>query len=202
MIFTEYADHKLMMRASCCLCLLSFAALSAQADLANKADEDGFVALSQWEGDRSVWKINGELIQGRSNGVNPAPLLIPGREFSTFELRFEARVMEGAVRVKVLGPGRGPVGVALEIDTRTVYWSIQSSHGYFLFSNTPGEWAEYRVMVRGGGFRVDRNGKRPAHHVGLGDGPQTGQLALQLVDDEPSIVELRKMRIRESLPAR
>src|SRR5207249_10224750 len=75
------------------------------------AQEDVFISLidgpylAGWEGDRDAWKLDGGVLAGRSDGSSPAVLVVSGREFGDFELRFEARVHRGAVRVKMRGPG-------------------------------------------------------------------------------------------------
>src|SRR5206468_2715313 len=66
-------------------------------------------------GNRHAWKLDDGVLTGRSDGSLPAVLVVSHREFGEFELRFEARVHRGAVRVKMHGPGPGPLGVALEI---------------------------------------------------------------------------------------
>src|SRR5437899_6646566 len=103
------------------------AAMTQQAPT-KAAEEDGFVSLingpdlAGWEGNSHAWKLDDGVLAGQSDGSSPAVLVVRGREFGGFELRFEARVRRGAVRVKMRGPGPGPLGVALEINSATVEW--------------------------------------------------------------------------------
>src|SRR5215831_6265265 len=90
------------------------------------AEEDGFVSLMNasdwagWEENHNAWNLQRDALAGRSNGSSPIILVVKGRDFGDFELRFEALVNRGAVRVKMRGPGPGPLGVALEINAERV----------------------------------------------------------------------------------
>ena len=85
----------------------------APASPTKAAEEDGFSSLinepdlAGWDGNRHAWKLDDGVLTGRSDGSLPAILVVSSREFGDFELRFEARVNRGAVRVKMRGPGPG-----------------------------------------------------------------------------------------------
>ena len=126
---------------------------------AKAAEEDGFSSLingpdlAGWEGNQHAWKLDDGVLVGRSDGPSPAILVVSGREFGDFELRFEARVHRGAVRVKMHGPVSGPLGVALEINSATVEWFHNSKSAFVVANNRPDEWKEYRVSCSGTCFQ-------------------------------------------------
>jgi hypothetical protein len=121
---------------------------------------------------------------------------VSGREFADFELRFEARVHQGAVRVKMHGPGPGPLDAALEINSATVEWFSNSTSAFVVANNRPDEWNEYRVIVRKRQFKLWQNGiPSPLELVVSHDA--RGQLSLHLAERKPSGVALRRIRIKE-----
>ncbi len=120
-----------------------------------------------------------------------------GREFGDFELRFEARVHRGAVRVKMHGPSPGPVGVALEINSRTVEWFSNGASSFVVAYNRPDEWKEYRVLVAKQRFQAWQNGIPSALDLSISDADAKGKLSLHLSEGTPSDVSLRRIRIRE-----
>jgi hypothetical protein len=135
------------------LCLIVALAIAPQQAPTKAAEEDGFASLinepdlTGWDGNQHAWKLDVGVLTGRSDGSSPAILVVSGREFGDFELRFEARVHRGAVRVKMHGPGPGPLGVALEINSATVEWFSNSASAFVVANNRPDEWKEYRVVV-------------------------------------------------------
>jgi hypothetical protein len=124
-------------------------------------------------------------------------LVVSGREYGDFELRFEARVHRGALRVKMHGPGPGPLGVALEINSATVEWSVTSASGFVVANNHPDEWKEYRVVVREHLFKVWQNGIPSALDLAVSHVDAKGKLSLHLSEGKPSEVALRRLRIKE-----
>src|ERR1017187_8190188 len=125
------------------LFLIVALAIAPQQAPTKAAGEDGFASLinepdlTEWDGNRHAWKLDDGVLTGRSDGSSPAILVVSGREFGDFELRFEARVHRGAVRVKMHGPGPGPLGVALEINSATVEWFSNDASSFVVAYNRP-----------------------------------------------------------------
>jgi hypothetical protein len=156
------------------LCLVVTLTVATQ-QVPTKLEEDGFVSLiegselAEWEGARHAWKMENGLLVGRSDGSAPAVLTVTGREFEDFELRFEVRDYQGAVRVKMHGPAPGPMGVALEINSGAVEWFGNGSSVFVIASNRRNEWNEYRLVVRQNRFKVWQNGTPSALDLAVAD---------------------------------
>jgi hypothetical protein len=190
-----------MLRSLLLLVLVVLA--SAQQKVAANADEKGFVLLSagpdlkDWEGERHAWSMSDNTLEGKSDGSSPTVLVVRGRDFGNFELRFEAKIRRGAVRVKMSGPGPGPPGVALEINGKMVEWFTPGAPGIAAARNTPDTWSEYRVVVRQGQFKLWKDGKPSAMDLVVGDMNLRGSISLHLADGTPSEVALRRIRVKE-----
>jgi len=85
-----------MLRLVLLFLIVDFAIAPQQAPT-KPAEEDGFVSLIKvldlrgWNGNRQAWKLeDAGVLTGRSDGSSPAILVLSGREFGDFELRFEA----------------------------------------------------------------------------------------------------------------
>ena len=179
-------------------------ALSIAPQAPTKAEEqDGFTSLinepdlTGWDGNRYAWNLDGGVLTGRSDGSSPAILFVSGREFGDFELRFEARVHRGAVRVKMHGPGPGPLGVALEINSATVEWFGNNVSAFVVANNRPDDWNEYRVVVGAHRFKVWQNGIPSSLDLAVSHADSKGKLSLHLSEGKPSEVALRRIRIKE-----
>jgi hypothetical protein len=185
------------------LFLIVAPAVAPQQAPTKAAEEDGFASLingpdlAGWEGNRHAWSLDDGVLEGRSDGSSPAVLVVSGREFGDFELRFEARVHRGAVRVKMHGPGPGPLGVALEINSATVEWFVTSASAFVVANNRQDEWKEYRVVVREHLFTVWQNGIPSALDLAVSHVDAKGKLSLHLSEGKPSEVALRRLRIKE-----
>ena len=193
----------LMMLRLVFLFLIVALAIAPQQAPTKAAGEDGFASLinepdlTEWDGNRHAWKLDDGVLTGRSDGSSPAILVVSGREFGDFELRFEARVHRGAVRVKMHGPGPGPLGVALEINSATVEWFSNDASSFVVAYNRPDEWKEYRVVVGEHRFKVWQNGIPSALDLSVPHADAKGALSLHLSEGKPSEVALRRIRIRE-----
>ena len=178
-------------------------AITPQQAPTKAAEEEGFASLinepdlAGWDGNRHAWKLEGGVVTGRSDGSSPAILVVSGREFGDFELRFEARVHRGAVRVKMRGPGPGPVGVALEINSETVEWFGSGASAFVIANNRPDEWKEYRVVVQGHLFKVWQNRIPSALDLAVPHVDARGKLSLHLSEGKASEVALRRIRVKE-----
>ena len=103
-----------MTRAAFLLSLGSYAG-AAQILMTGEAG-DGYKSLFNgrdlglWIGDQQRWKVERGVLTGTSGGKSASALVLGGREFGDFELRFDLRVMHGAGGVQMRGPGVGPLG--------------------------------------------------------------------------------------------
>jgi hypothetical protein len=192
-----------MLSSGFLLLLVSFAVAPPEQAPTKTAEEEGFASLinssdlAGWEGNRHVWKLDDGVLAGRSDGSSPAMLIVSSREFGDFELRFEAQVHRGAVRVKMHGPGPGPLGVALEINSATVEWFNNGTYAFVAANNRPDEWKEYRVVVRQERFKVWQNGIPSGLDLAVSHVEARGKLSLNLSEGKPSEVALRRIRIKE-----
>jgi hypothetical protein len=185
------------------LFLIVALAIAPQQAPTKAAEEDGFASLinepdlTGWYGNQNALKLADGLLTGRSYVSSPAILVVSGREFGDFELRFEARVHRGAVRLKMHGPGPGPLGVALEINSATVEWFSNSASAFVVANNRPDEWKEYRVVVGEHRFKVWQNGMPSGLDLAVSHADAKGKLSLHLSEGKPSEVALRRIRIKE-----
>ena len=189
------------MRAAFLLCLASFAA-PAQTLTTDEASA-GYVCLfngrdlGQWVGDPEQWNVKGGVLTGTSDGKSVSTLVLGGREYGDFELRFDLRVTRGAGGVQMRGPGRGPLGVELEVDTRFARWLINGSEFIAVFSVKAGEWNAYRVVCKGGQFEVFHNGRSSAETIVVTHLQPRGKLWLVMPTGAPSDIEFRNIRLKE-----
>lgn len=166
--------------------------------------EDSFVPLieesdlSNWEGNTTAgWTLEDGILRGRADGRSPTLLMLKDRDPGDFELRFEALVHKGAVRAKMRGPGPGPLGVAVEINSDKVEVVTNGVSFFTAASNRPDEWNEYRVLFRGSNLKLWKNGIPAPYDMAGSHMKETGRLSLHLSDHEPSDVSLRRLRIKE-----
>jgi hypothetical protein len=187
--------------AATLVCVALF--IAAAQELAS-LQKDGFVplmkesGLSDWEGNTtSGWTLENGILRGRADGRSPAFLMLKDRDPGDFELRFEALVHKGAVRVKMRGPGPGPLGIAMEINSDKVEVVTNGTRFLIETSNRPDEWNEYRVLFRGSNLKLWKNGIPAPYDIAGSHIKETGRLSLHLSDQEPSDVSLRRLRIKE-----
>jgi hypothetical protein len=167
-------------------------------------EKDGFGSLikesdlSDWEGNTTAgWTLENGILRGRADGRSPAFLMLKDRNPGDFELRFEALVHRGAVRVKMRGPGPGPLGIAVEINSGEVELVTNGMPFFTAASNRPDEWNEYRVLLRGSNLKVWKNRIPAPYDMVASHMNETGRLSLHLSDHEASDVSLRRLRIKE-----
>ncbi len=195
-----------VLRLAVLLCIVPLVAASQQA--LDDAKEKEFILLIKgadwvgWESNRNTWKVEEQVLKGRSDGFLPAVLVVSDRDFSNFELRFEACVHRGSFSFKMRGPGPGPLGVALAINAETVEWFGNGTSVFVAASNHPDEWNAYRVVVREGRFKLWKNGIPAALELTVAHVDAKGQLSLHLSVGNPSEIALRRVRIKEILDPR
>jgi hypothetical protein len=149
-----------MTRFAFLMCLASFAA-PAQILMMHEVIE-GYVSLSNgrdmgdWVGDQQQWKVEQGVLAGTSDGKSASMLVLGGRDYGDFELRFDLRVKQGAGGVQMRGPGMGPLGVGLEVNTSVVRWFGNGLPFVVVSSVTRGEWNAYRIVCKGSSFDLFR----------------------------------------------
>ena len=165
--------------------------------------QDGFVSLfngrdlAPWAGDETQWKVEQALLTGASDGKSVSALVIDSRDYGNFDLRFDLRVKRGAASVKMRGPGKGPLGVELEVGEAFVRWLVNGSVFAVVSNVKPGEWNSYRIVCKGDSFDVFQNGQTTTYTVSAAHQPPRGKLAFTLPAGAASEIELRNIRIRE-----
>jgi hypothetical protein len=171
--------------------------------LASFAQDNGFVSLFNgrdlvpWAGDETQWKVEQALLTGASDGKSVSTLVIDSGAYGNFELRFDLRVKRGAASVKMRGPGKGPLGVELEVGESVVRWLVNGSPFAVVSNVKPGEWNAYRIISKGDTFDVFHNGQRTTYTIVAGHQPPRGKLAFTLPAGAASEIDLRNIRIRE-----
>jgi len=184
--------------------LVCVALFIAAAQESASQEKDGFVPLikesdlSDWEGNTTAgWTLENGILRGRADGRSPALLMLKDRDPGDFELRFEVLVHKGAVRVKMRGPGPGPLGIAVEINSDKVEVVTNGLSFFIAASNRPDEWNEYRVLFRGPNLKLWTNGIPAPYDLAGSHMKEKGKLSLHLSDYEASDVSLRRLRIKE-----
>src|SRR5437868_1892072 len=120
-----------MTRVVFLMCLVSFASRSQM--LTRGEASEGYVSLfngrdlGSWVGDQQRWKVERGVLRGASDGKSASTLVLGGRDYGDFELRFDLRINHGAGGVQMRGPGTGPLSVELEVDTSAVQWFVNGS---------------------------------------------------------------------------
>ena len=199
-----------MTRAAFLLALGSFAG-AAQILMTGEAG-DGYKSLFNgrdlglWVGDQQRWKVERGVLTGTSGGKSASALVLGGREFGDFELRFDLRVMHGAGGVQMRGPGVGPLGVELEVGasitcaltiTSCVQWMMNGSPFVIVSSVQPGEWNAYRVVCKGSTFDVYLNERNTTYTIAAAHVPPRGKLWLVMPVGVPSDIQFRNIRLKE-----
>ena len=197
-----------MTRAAFLLALGSFAGFAQT--LMTGETSDGYKSLfngrdlGQWTGDQH-WKVEGGVLTGTSDGKGTLPLVLGGREFGDFELRFDLRVIHGAGGVRMRATGTGPMGVELEVGasktcaltiTSCVQW-IMNGSPFPMASVQRGEWNTYRIICKVSTFDVFLNGRSTAYTVSAGHMTPRGKLSLVMPAGAPSDIEFRNIRLKE-----
>jgi hypothetical protein len=190
-----------MIRAAFLLCLASFA-VPAQILIIGEAIE-GYVSLfngrdlGHWVGDQQQWKVERGMLTGISDGKSASALVLSDHDYGDFELRFDLRVKHGAGGVQMRGPGMGPLGVGLEVNTSVIRWLGNGLPFTIVSSVKPGEWNAYRVICKGSSFDLLQNEMRTDYTIVAGHLPPRGKISLIMPQGEPSDIEFRNIRLKE-----
>jgi hypothetical protein len=195
-----------MTRAAFLVRLASFAplarALPAQMLMMGEASE-GFVSLfngqdlGRWEGDEQQWKVERPLLRGTSDGKSAAGLVLTGREYGDFDLRFDLRVTRGAGGVRIRGANAGPSGVELEAGAEGFRWLVNGSLRAVIAPLAQGRWNACRITAGGDRFEVFLDSRKPAHTSVVERLAPRGRLSLTMPSGVPSDIAFRNIRLRE-----
>jgi hypothetical protein len=124
-------------------------------------------------------------------------LVLTGRDYGDFQLRFDMRVKLGAGAVQMRGPGRGPWGIAVEVGTSSIQWLMNGSFFCMASSVEPGDWNSYRIVARSEHFQLFRNEVSTAYEIIAGHGLSKGKLSILMPTGMTSEIELRNIRLKE-----
>jgi len=153
--------------------------------------------LGDWVGDQQQWKVQRGVLTGTSDGKSASALILGGRDYGDFELRFDLRVKQGAGGVQMGGPGMGPLGVGLEVNTSVVRWFRNGLPFAIVSSVKPGEWNAYRVVCKGTSFDLFQNELKTDYTIVAGHLPPRGKISLIMPTGAPSDIEFRNIRLKE-----
>jgi hypothetical protein len=181
--------------------LWSLGSFAAAQRLVIREPGDGYESLcngrelGQWIGNQQRWKVERGVLTGTSAGKAACALVLGGREFGDFELRFDLRVTHGAGGVRMRG--LGALGVELEVGASIVRWIMNGSPFVVASSVQPGEWNAYRVICKGSEFKVFRNERNTAYTIEASHYPRRGMLSLVMPAGAPSSVEFGNIWLKE-----
>lgn len=182
------------------------------------ADEPGYRSLfngkdlSGWEGDTTLWKVEGEAIVGDSPGIKHNQFLCTKEDFGDFELKLEFRVKDGAgnsgvqFRTKKL-PNTTEVS-GYQADLGEKYWGClydESRRNKVLVQASPeldkvlkkGDWNEYTIRAEGDHITLKINGVTTVDYKEADAAiARSGIVALQVHSGGPMRVDFRNIRIK------
>jgi len=201
--------------ATLCCAVTSPLWLSAQ-------EESGFVSLFDgqslegWEGDTSLWKVQGKTIVGDSAGIPHNQFLATRKTYANFELRLEFRLEEGRgnsgvqFRSKRVADSSEVSGYQADIGEQ--YWGClyDESRRNKILAKAPAalddvlkknDWNTYTIRAVGPRVTLAINGLTTVDYTEAdADIAREGVIALQVHSGPPLRVAFRNIRLKE-LPA-
>ena len=168
--------------------------------------------LAGWEGDTTLWKVEGDAIVGDSPGIKHNQFLCTKEEFGDFELKLEFRVKDGAgntgvqFRTKKVPDSTEVSGYQADLGDK--YWGClydESRRNKILVTASPdleqalkkADWNEYLIRAEGDHITLKINGvttvdyKEPDAMIA-----RSGIIALQVHSGGPMRVDFRNIRIK------
>jgi hypothetical protein len=213
-------EHSRRWGAAACLATLCwglFAPLWISAQ-----DEPGFVpllngeSLDGWEGDLSLWKVQGKTIVGDSAGIPHNQFLATRKTYGNFELKLEFRLEEGRgnsgiqFRSKRVADSTEVSGYQADIGEQ--YWGClyDESRRNKILAKAPAalddvlkknDWNTYTIRAVGPRVTLAINGLTTVDYTEAEAGiAREGVIALQVHSGPPLRVAFRNIRLKE-LPA-
>lgn len=183
------------------------------------ADEPGFVPLfngkdlSEFDGDKELFKLVDGVIVGDSPGINHNQFLKTKKTYDDFELRLEFRLKDGVgnagvqFRSKAVPDSTEVIGYQADIGEK--YWGAlydESRRRKVLVPVDPkldsvfkkSDWNEYIIRGEGKHITLKINGETTTDYTEPDpEIPQMGFIALQVHSGPPMKVEYRNLRIKE-----
>ena len=201
-----------------CALGLACGALAMFASAITAADEPGYRTLfngkdlAGWDGDTTLWKVEGDAIVGDSLGIKHNQFLCTKEEFGDFELKLEFKVKDGAgntgvqFRTKKIPDSTEVSGYQADLGDK--YWGClydESRRNKILVSASPdlekvlkkSDWNEYAIRAEGDHITLKINGvttvdyKEPDAAIA-----RSGIIALQVHSGGPMRVDFRNIRIK------
>jgi Domain of Unknown Function (DUF1080)/Carbohydrate esterase, sialic acid-specific acetylesterase len=183
------------------------------------ANEDGFASLFDgksldgWEGDRKLWRAEGESIVGDSPGIRHNDFLTTTRRYGNFELRLDFKLHGGTGNSGIQFrservPGSHEVS-GYQADIGEKYWGclydesrrnkvLVQAPGELEQVLKPGDWNSYVIRAEGNRVVLRINGLQTVDYVEADQSiPRTGVIALQVHSGPALRVDFRRLRIKE-----
>jgi hypothetical protein len=197
---------------TCCAVLIFISSLLP-------ADEPDFQPLfngkdlSEFDGDKDLWKLVDGVIVGDSPGIKHNQFLRTKKHYENFELRLEFRLKDGIgntgvqFRSKAVPDSTEVEGYQADIGEQ--YWGClydESRRRKVLAQADPklaevlkkNDWNEYVIRAEADHITLAINGVTTVdYRESDADIPRTGFIALQVHSGPPLKVEFRKLRIQE-----
>jgi hypothetical protein len=169
--------------------------------------------LGKWDGDPRLWKVDGGVIVGSTDGVEPLKgntfLIYRGERFKDFELRLEMKLRNHNSGVQFRSEALdGWVVKGLQADAAQNAWwgSIYDEKGTrgVIVNGWKGkgetvvrasDWNDYWIQCKGEDIRVTLNGMVTSELHG--ETPKDGVIALQLHAGPAMRVEVKNIRVRK-----
>ena len=197
------------------------AALSASITLpAVRGAEDGFEPLFNgrdldgWEGDPFLWKVEDDMIVGRSPGIAYNDFLTTAKEYADFILRFQIQLVDNVGNSGVQIRSRRVAGsmemIGYQADVGPSWWgSLYDESRRRITLATPSEatikralkptgWNDYEVQAIGKRIVLKLNGVVTVDFTEEDETiEQTGLIGLQVHSGPPLEVRFRNIRIKQ-----
>lgn len=181
-------------------------------------DEPGFRPLFNgkdflgWDGDFSLWKVEGDAIVGDSPGIKHNQFLVTKEEFGDFELKLEFRLKDGVgnsgvqFRTRKIPDSTEVSGYQADIGEN--YWGclydesrrnkvLVKAPADFEGSLKKGDWNEYSIRAEGDHIVLKMNGMTTVDYTESdAEIARRGIIALQVHSGGPLKVEFRKIRLK------
>lgn len=201
-----------------CVLGLACGVMATFASVITAADEPAYRTLfngkdlSGWEGDTTLWKVEGDAIVGDSPGIKHNQFLCTKEEFGDFELKLEFKVKDGAgntgVQFRTKKVPNSTEVSGYQADLGDKYWGClydESRRNKILVTASPdleqalkkADWNEYLIRAEGDHITLKINGvttvdyKEPDAAIA-----RSGIVALQVHSGGPMRVDFRNIRLK------